>query len=437
MEGFIIRWITSYIIPITGLLSIKNLSGKEFKLKCLRNILLICLLAIITFLLYHETYSSIVPFVLFLLSIFIYKFIFDISFVESVLYSGIFMLLLFTLEIVLSFFVIPFMSIQEIRSNPILFFLINVIMGTAVILITKTTFIKATIRKFTIKINKNKIVKTVAFIVMVILAASIIFYIISNNYEWNREFAYSIFAVLTFLILLAVYIREQLEYERLNKEFDSFIQYVKTLEDWIETSAFSRHEYKNNLAVLRTKVTNPEALQFIDDVLIEKLQLNDDWIIYLKNVPKGGLNGLLYYKIILAKNNKVHISIDVSKNCTQALSSIKGDDFKNLCHLLGIYLDNAIVAATESRKKSMSIEIYKLKDKINFVISNTYKGKINLDKVNEKGYTTKGEGHGNGLYYAKKIIDRNPLFTSEQRLMNGFYVQLLYIDNKNKKRQTI
>ena len=85
----------------------------------------------------------------------------------------------------------------------------------------------------------------------------------------------------------------------------------------------------------------------------------------------------------------------------------------------------------------MSIEIYKLKDKINFVISNTYKGKINLDKVNEKGYTTKGEGHGNGLYYAKKIIDRNPLFTSEQRLMNGFYVQLLYIDNKNKKRQTI
>lgn len=437
MEEIILKAITSYIIPITGLFAVKNLSGKNFVLFNIKNILLIFLLASITFLLYQEQYSFIVPFVLFIVATFIYKFLFDLSFVESIIYSGSFMIFMFIIELILSFFVIPFTSIDTVRREPILFLIMNIVIGTLIVLTTKIPIIKISTKKLANRLNKNKIIKTTGFISIAILAICVIYYIIYNNYKWNKEFIYSIFAIVTFIILLTIYIREQLEYERLNKEFDSFIQYVKTLEDWIETSAFSRHEYKNNLAVLRTKVTNPEALQFIDDVLIEKLQLNDDWIIYLKNVPKGGLNGLLYYKIILAKNNKVHISIDVSKNCTQALSSIKGDDFKNLCHLLGIYLDNAIVAATESRKKSMSIEIYKLKDKINFVISNTYKGKINLDKVNEKGYTTKGEGHGNGLYYAKKIIDRNPLFTSEQRLMNGFYVQRLYIDNKNRKRQTI
>ena len=94
---------------------------------------------------------------------------------------------------------------------------------------------------------------------------------------------------------------------------------------------------------------------------------------------------------------------------------------------MGIYLDNAIEAAKESSKKSMALEIYVLKNNLNIVISNSYKIKPSLEKINQKGFTTKGKDHGKGLYFANKIIDRHQDIVSKQQVLNDFYVQQLII----------
>ena len=52
-----------------------------------------------------------------------------------------------------------------------------------------------------------------------------------------------------------------------------------------------------------------------------------------------------------------------------------------------------------------------------------------------RGYTTKGKDHGNGLYFAKKIIDKNPYIVGKQSLTNKFYVQRLIISNTQTKKQ--
>ncbi len=55
--------------------------------------------------------------------------------------------------------------------------------------------------------------------------------------------------------------------------------------------------------------------------------------------------------------------------------------------------------------------------------------------MNKRGYTTKGKDHGNGLYFAKKIIDKNPYIVGKQSLTNKFYVQRLIISNTQTKKQ--
>ena len=98
-----------------------------------------------------------------------------------------------------------------------------------------------------------------------------------------------------------------------------------------------------------------------------------------------------------------------------------------MCKLIGIYFDNAIEAAQESRKKNISIEIYELKDKVSFVFSNTFKKYKNMKDRNKKGVSSKGEGRGNGLYFAAKLIKENPWITEKQEIIDNYYIQQIII----------
>ena len=113
-------------------------------------------------------------------------------------------------------------------------------------------------------------------------------------------------------------------------------------------------------------------------------------------------------------------------------------DIRTLCKLIGIYFDNAIEAALETRKKIVTIEIYELKDHVSFVISNTFKQYQNMDRRNEKGVSSKGEGHGNGLYFASKLIRKNSWLSDRQDIVDKYYIQELNIklpttENDKKK----
>ena len=175
-------------------------------------------------------------------------------------------------------------------------------------------------------------------------------------------------------------------------------------------------------------VKEKEAIRKIDDMLKINIIVDDQYIQQLKNVPKGGLKGLLYYKVAIAENNHVQMLAEVSPKVTEFIEKLPQKELKQLCILLGIYLDNAIEAASKTTKKLVALEIYELKDKLQFVVSNTYDQEIALDKINDKGYSTKGKNRGNGLYFAKKLIGKNKNMSSENILLNGYYIQKLLIN---------
>ena len=90
-------------------------------------------------------------------------------------------------------------------------------------------------------------------------------------------------------------------------------------------------------------------------------------------------------------------------------------------------MDNAIEATANTKKKNLTLEIYKIKGNVNIVISNSIEEDIDLKQVTKKGFSSKGKGRGNGLYLAKKMLAKNTKIEAESKILNGFYIQRIII----------
>ena len=50
-----------------------------------------------------------------------------------------------------------------------------------------------------------------------------------------------------------------------------------------------------------------------------------------------------------------------------------------------------------------------------------------MTKIDNKGYSTKGKNHGNGLYLAKKIIEKNSNIEVKTNIINNYFVKRIII----------
>ena len=60
-------------------------------------------------------------------------------------------------------------------------------------------------------------------------------------------------------------------------------------------------------------------------------------------------------------------------------------------------------------------------------ISNTYNKMLAIKDISKKGYSTKGENRGKGLYYVSKILRKYKWLESSQIYLNDFFIQKLCI----------
>ena len=74
-------------------------------------------------------------------------------------------------------------------------------------------------------------------------------------------------------------------------------------------------------------------------------------------------------------------------------------------------------------------------DFLNIKISNNYNKRINIDRIFDEGYTTKGAGHGYGLPLVKKIIDGNDMFFNKMEYSEELFSQILLIKYKKNSNQ--
>ena len=248
----------------------------------------------------------------------------------------------------------------------------------------------------------------------------------------DKTYIHNLVILISFLVIAYIFIDNQNNYKKLSSKYDSLFNYVQNFEDWIEKEQLNRHEYKNKLAVIRTITKDKKVINKIDEILEDSINIEDEIVSQLKDLPKGGLKGLLYYKVAIAQKKRIKLIVDVSIKNKSHLQKLTENQIRDICILIGIYFDNAIEAAENTKEKYVLLEIYELSDKINIVISNTFKEEDNLDNRNEKGITSKGEGHGYGLYFANKIVTKNKWIESNQEVVEKYYIQTLSIKKLDK-----
>ena len=198
----------------------------------------------------------------------------------------------------------------------------------------------------------------------------------------------------------------------------------------IDKERMDRHEMVNNLLVLKSiKNKNTKSYdKVLDDILLTYQSNKTPSSLY--ELPSG-LKGLFYYKVYDMKNNDIETFINISNKITKDLDRLDSKTLTKLCKILGILLDNAKDAAKDSKDKLVVIDLYKEKKNIIVYIENSINNEkeIDINKMKLKGYSTKGNNRGYGLYIVNKLLNNNNKLDLSQEVKDNKFISILTIKN--------
>lgn len=286
----------------------------------------------------------------------------------------------------------------------------------------------------------NKVSTYITIVIILITLSLLIFKIPLSNWQFNFEFIVTMLILLGFCVVDLTLLKQKAQIQETTSKYLQLANYSDVTNDLLEDYRIVAHEHKNQLSVIRS-MANPndkELIDYVDDLLEKRDKIRYSWLGQLNHLPISGLKGLINYKLMEMEQKKLNININVSKEVMKTkLRDLSLKEKDNLYSIIGVYLDNMIQAAENSTKKEVSIEIYKEKNDIVFLLANSYSGKIDLEKIDLYGYTTKGKNHGVGLHIVKKIMEEEIIFSQSRNILDDYYIQELRIHlneiNKNKE----
>ena len=195
----------------------------------------------------------------------------------------------------------------------------------------------------------------------------------------------------------------------------------------------ANHEYKNELSIIRgLAMNNQKVMDYINDLIDIKEKDNEMWMEKLKLIPEGGLRGLLYYKMLIMEEKKILVDFQLGRDVTtNVINNVDYELRPKVCKLLGIYIDNAIETVMPLQDKCIQISIRKKRiNKFSYLIisiMNNYAGDIDISKIEDLGYSTKGMGRGLGLSIAQEILKEEKKLTHTTKLIRHNFIQELKI----------
>lgn len=228
------------------------------------------------------------------------------------------------------------------------------------------------------------------------------------------------------------------KYNNVNKKYRTSINGLREYEEMMDKYRVVNHENKNTLLEIRGMLAHEDSkdkiIKMIDNTIDNKIKDNEKIMHKTVKIPEGGLRGIIYSKICVMDDLKIKYKLDIANDVrTVDLINLDDDVIVNICKILGVFIDNSIEEVRNLKKKNIGIEIYVIDDTLSIDISNNYKGDIDMDKIDNAGYTTKGKGHGYGLALVNKILEENKDILENERMIDkNIFTQCLKIKLKQE-----
>lgn len=240
----------------------------------------------------------------------------------------------------------------------------------------------------------------------------------------------NLFLTFVFLLVSIIYILILQKVITKNEENKELKTYIELTQELSEDLRRFKHNYMNLLYALGGYIEHKEwrdLENYYVDLIKESREVKSNNLFSIQNIKNSALFGLISQKIKKASE----MSVDIVINIPNEVEDLGIRD-SSICEVLGVYFDNAIESASETNKKCIVFEVINEEESIDIVMKNTFNNKPDLNKIFEKGYTTKkSSGKGLGLYFAKKILERYENVLYNTYIKDDMFVQEIII-NKEK-----
>lgn len=256
-----------------------------------------------------------------------------------------------------------------------------------------------------------------------------------NTIKLQYILIFNIVLVIAVLLIIFYSFKTQNKYNKVSDRYNIAIKSLNDYEDMMTKYRIANHENKNLLLTIRAMIINKEKEipKYIDSMIEEKYMDDEKLFFDMSVIPSGGLRATIYSEILKIKERKIKYSLNIDRKLkTVDLINLDTNAVIEICKIIGVFVDNAIEAVNGLRQKNIAIELYMDDNDLCIKVSNNYKGSIDISKISDEGYTTKGEGHGYGLSLVKRIIDNNGLFENKTEISKNIFSQILIIKQYSK-----
>ncbi len=426
--------INSIIISIAGFVVSAKIFGKTIEWRC-KKYQLIILIFIFTIQLSY----IITPHFLRVLFNYVVFFVLNLVYYNKKIF-----------EVMLnSFFVFIITFISEVITGMITIYVFNIDISQllnsyegqfftnvfiAIIMVSFTHLLKSLkFFKFLAEVVKMiKFHEVIPLLIIIIFSYAASFYYFYFQIIGLTTLALSTVMIFVICILIMILLKEKNINVRLKKEYETLIYNLNEYEKILEKYRMTNHENLNNFIIIKGMIEDnrKEVIKHIDEIIKLKKHDDNELLFKTKKLPTGGLQGLIYQKMLIMKEKGVVCNLQISKNVEiDKIMKIDFETIKNLCLIVGVFIDNAIEAVINLEKKIVGIYVYMDDEDENFCfsISNNFSGFIDLEKIDNIGYSSKGTGRGYGLSLVKKIVNNTGLITINREIIGDMFKQTIKI----------
>ena len=427
------------ILSITSVLAIwlhavcyKELSDKESKID-IKNLLIFFIFG---FLFIVNNYLINIGIAKIIISIamltIMYRMIFGDSFKDTLVKCTICYAILVLVEIILSVaaILLNVTSVSEFNESIILKMVFSILELSITILIIRNKKCNELLNRVITESNKDKVVS----IFLIFTAATVIILVSKYQYSFSKStYLANIALILIFTGLMYMSVKNNIKAKRESNKTETLLKYMTKYEQIIDEERMNRHETLNNLLLLKS-IKDKNSVDFdvsMKDIICLYEKNGKETIKNIGTLPTG-LKGILYYKMDSMKKFDIDVMARISNTASPIIEELKGKDYNSVCKILSILLDNANEAACESKEKSVLIDISALDGTLNIIVENSFKDKVNIKKLHNRYYSTKGKGRGLGLFLANKIVKENNNVNLVQNIHGDRFVSEIIVNVKEK-----
>ncbi|SEI90463.1 two-component system, AgrA family, sensor histidine kinase AgrC [Streptococcus equinus] len=249
-----------------------------------------------------------------------------------------------------------------------------------------------------------------------------------------HEYGSFIYFILLFAFLFYLNFRhgqEQKEELLRNQEMElaALENYSKHVESLYQEVRSFRHDYANVLMSLKVGIDQGDLdniKKIYEEITADSANLvknNKFDLTRLANISDSAVKSLMSAKFLEVENRSIEISLEVSE-----LMKNPAIPLISYIRILSILFDNAIEGALESEEPKISVANFYQDGDFVFMIENSTKEKsVDLTKIFERGYSTKGDNRGLGLATLMDFQDDYENLSVETRSSDYTFTQVVRI----------